>query len=298
MENGSQNYVKPRFRKISMWNDTAFRFIVVGYAFLIVVPFICMNSLKQQEIRLENERLEAEREREEQIAREEEEARLEEQRREEEEAERIANGPIYLNRYCTSYSIDYYLSDGEFILTGEDVGDYSTVTTLDSFVAIPLTDSYIPAFIYPSNLYVDREIVYQEDSNNAIMTFTGDDNNKLILSYETINILWGREENEKYAMEYLRDRLGVTVDEDSVTVNNFNGAHALEWRGTKDGNLAGGVFDLDSGIESLIVVCPQPTDEQDALYKEYYIRTMISGFNIWNLGMKVPTWETFLEEVQ
>lgn len=243
---------------------------------------------------VEEERLREERAAEEAVRREEERKAAEAA-----EAARIAAGPIVADIDDTGtecYRVDYSLGSEDPIV-GEEGCGYSAVTDFVQYHAY--NGSKDMGFTYLPALY---EQVAEEDNSRHLTTqlsttFSAADGSMLISEYVTSESIWNLEALcGKIWNDYgLTGRILEQGEEEDE--RGYTWARVV-WEGESASAMAKGVFyvNLRGPARILTVICPAAADEEECLYREFYMDSVIGMCSFSGKGQKALTWDAWREK--
>lgn len=170
--------------------------------------------------------------------------------------------------------------------------DYSLVTDTTQY---EVYDSY-QNFCYPIFLYNQVTQEHEEhvmDTYDAA-TFSNGENNQLVMEFTTTSDL-----NYKEILENMFKRVkstyGIDAQITSQQVKEKSGY--LYWEYESDTIVAKGSIKTSRGVCGIVtVICPAPTDSEDAKYKDYYMEMMTHLATISDNAGTVLTWEAYNEQ--
>ena len=175
--------------------------------------------------------------------------------------------------------------------------DYSQV--LDIYNGYEKYDGFLN-FCYPLNLYNNVEYVHEEkimDIYEAVKFSNGNDN-RLVMEFRNARNYEFKEILSNLFKQVKAD-FGIEPEITSQEIVQYESGE-LYWKYETETIIARGMIrGLRSGGCAIVtVICPAPTDSEDALYKNFYMDSVINLATLSSKTGSTLTWEAYKEQQQ
>ena len=207
--------------------------------------------------------------------------------------------PDYSVKTSFNSNVATGIRDTDLAINSAETPDYTLVADLDGY------DSFCGknySFLYPKNLYKNVNLeVTPGVVNGFTTTFSSDDGSFLSYGYSWNDRKPNAEDGKLFVQTLTEDMTDI-----QVLVNSFdesNGALRYYAKGTDVGNpeltvvkaINWGLY-KDGCIYQMMIKYPNPVDDSDRSYKEYYAKYLYDTCNFTDSQEKPVTYEEYLQE--